>query len=357
MDSITTLDALPVSTMSPDYTLPPPPRWEKIDAFTPTAVGGMTLLKEDDTLIIGGYASVEMVDREKHFIPLETLEQAFDGFMKDERYQNIMFAHGNVQVGVVLSEWESPTTGKLYKSGVDEKGLFVVAELRTDHTVAKFVSDNIKTRKLTGFSISGMGKQFSDRQGTDGVQFKQVDKLELYEITICEIPVNQGAHFNVLKSGIFLEEVVRSLDKSIPLGWQVNVVHGGVELPYQYQDPWLQASLVRKSRGRPSLYGSYDLHLTPVSKRATGLRLGDTIIALGGEIVKSGHSLGGFSLIVKTKEGSPLGSVIRRQITASLPKKWSGLVEFQMSSGDLDEDAIPLFFLSARKSEGVKYER
>ena len=89
MSSVSTLDALPISTTARSRSiLPPPPislgAVETMEPMAPTVVGGLSLLKEDESLIIGGYASVEMVDREKHFIPLETLEQAFDGFMKDE---------------------------------------------------------------------------------------------------------------------------------------------------------------------------------------------------------------------------------------------------------------------------------
>jgi len=306
------------------------------------------------SIIIGGYASVEMVDRENHYIPTEVLLASFQAFMKDERYRNVNFAHSNVQVGVVLNEWTSPISGKTYKSGVDDRGLYVVAELRTDHTVADYVSKKVQTGDLSGFSISGMAKQLSENSG--GQIYKKVDDLELYEITVCAMPVNPGARFAVLKSGVQLENFLNTFNKQVSVGWDISVESSRkISLstdvfPYNYKDSVLKSAIRKKVNGRPSLYGTYSLALQPYTKESVGLRLSDVSVSITGDVATKGYGAEKCQLLIHAKEGSPLGSIIRHALRKTQTDDWRKLTEMTYTTlKKSDSGNIPLYYLVALK--------
>ena len=46
---------------------------------------GITLLKSGNDLVVAGYASVELVDKQGDLITRSALKDAFDGFMKGEK--------------------------------------------------------------------------------------------------------------------------------------------------------------------------------------------------------------------------------------------------------------------------------
>ena len=55
---------------------------------------GFTILKSEE-LTIGGYASIEVVDKQNDLITLEALEKAVAEFMKKKSYRNVMSNHSN----------------------------------------------------------------------------------------------------------------------------------------------------------------------------------------------------------------------------------------------------------------------
>ena len=153
-----------------------------------------------DALVVGGPASVEMIDKQKHLITTEALSKAFDDYMINPRTRNIQIFHTNVQVG-----WPLPcyinAEGQIFKSGVDEKGLWVITELRDDITIAQRVSEEIEKGKIKSYSIAGSATQTRQIEKAYE-QYMQVDELQLAEITLCEEGVNQGAHFDILKADL-----------------------------------------------------------------------------------------------------------------------------------------------------------
>ena len=84
-------------------------------------------ISNDDSLVIGGPASIEMVDREGHLITTEALTKAFKKYMANFRTRNAMVLHSDVQVGWALPAYISKG-GQVFKSGVDDKGLFFITE-------------------------------------------------------------------------------------------------------------------------------------------------------------------------------------------------------------------------------------
>jgi phage head maturation protease len=122
-------------------------------------VSNFNILKSDD-LVIGGYASIEMVDKQNDLITLEALNEAVEKFMEGKKYRNVMSNHSNVQVGEVIDNYRDKN-GVLHKTKVDDVGFYVVIKLRDDIEKAKEISRGIRKGTLRSFSIGGQEIQMS----------------------------------------------------------------------------------------------------------------------------------------------------------------------------------------------------
>ncbi len=150
--------------------------------------------------VIAGYASPVMVDLEGHKITREALERDLPRFMANQgSYANVNVLHSNVTVGRILPNF-TDVTGNVYRTMVDDVGLFVVAEVRTDPNapmVCQQVIEDIQSGTLRSFSISGNAE--NPTFTCDGERcFYSINDLQLYEVTICEEGVNPEAKFNVI---------------------------------------------------------------------------------------------------------------------------------------------------------------
>jgi HK97 family phage prohead protease len=156
-----------------------------------------TILKSDN-LHIAGYASIEMVDKQNDLITLNALGDAVKKFMNVPRYRNVMSNHSNVQVGEVVKEHRD-SSGKIWKTEVDDVGFFVVIKLRDDIEKAKEVSRSIRNGGLRSFSIGGQAIHKKKKTHEDLGDYNEISKLELHEVTICEKGINAEAKFDILK--------------------------------------------------------------------------------------------------------------------------------------------------------------
>jgi len=153
-----------------------------------------------EPMVIGGPASVAIVDKEGHLITTEALDEAFTNFMKNPRTNNLNVLHSDVQIGWGLPAYIN-RSGQVFKSGVDEKGLYFIAELRSDDfPVSNKVKEQIEKGKIRSYSIAGSALKVDEINTEDGKTVMRVKKLALAEITACEKGVNPGAHFDILKS-------------------------------------------------------------------------------------------------------------------------------------------------------------
>ena len=118
---------------------------------------GCEALKDEDgelpLMVVGGPASVEVVDREGHLITTAALKKAFKKYMKNFRGRNVMVMHSDVQVGHALPAYISKA-GNIFKSGVDDKGLFFIAEMRDDTKISNRVREQIEKGGQTSYSIA-----------------------------------------------------------------------------------------------------------------------------------------------------------------------------------------------------------
>ena len=158
----------------------------------------INLLKGGNDLIVAGYASVELVDKQGDIITRGALKDAFRKFMEDPKYRNVQLAHSNIQVGEVIPNY-TDSEGRLWKSEVDDVGMFVVVQLRNDIEKAKEVSAEIRKGGLRGFSIGGQAFKRMRKSDPKRGDYQEISKLELHEITICEKGINPEATFSILK--------------------------------------------------------------------------------------------------------------------------------------------------------------
>ena len=148
--------------------------------------------------MIGGYASIEIVDKQNDLITLKALEEAVEKFMNQDRFRNVMTNHSNVQVGEVVKSYRD-RTGKVWNTGVDDVGFFVVIKLRDDIEKAKEINRGIRKGNLRSFSIGGQALQKVKKRHQDLGEYNEISKLELHEVTICEKGINPEAKFDILK--------------------------------------------------------------------------------------------------------------------------------------------------------------
>ena len=164
--------------------------------------------------MIGGYASIEIVDKQNDLITLKALNEAVQKFMSKSEYRNVMTNHSNVQVGEVVDSYRDKT-GRLWKTEVDDVGFFVVIKLRDDIEKAKEVGRNIRKGSLRSFSIGGQALKKSKKNHDELGEYNEISKLELHEVTICEKGINPEARFDILKQDKGDEKMSDKLEKAL----------------------------------------------------------------------------------------------------------------------------------------------
>ena len=169
---------------------------------------------KSDELMIGGYASIEIVDKQNDLITLKALNEAVLKFMSKPEYRNVMTNHSNVQVGEVVDSYRDKT-GRLWKTEVDDVGFFVVIKLRDDIEKAKEVGRGIRKGSLRSFSIGGQALKKSKKNHDEIGEYNEISKLELHEVTICEKGINPEARFDILKQDKGSEKMSDKLEKAL----------------------------------------------------------------------------------------------------------------------------------------------
>jgi len=170
---------------------------QKKQHITEERSGNFQILKSDN-LVIGGYASIEIVDKQNDLITLEALSEAVTKYMEDQKFRNVMSNHSNVQVGEVIEKYRDKN-GNLHKTEVDDVGFYVVIKMRDDIEKAKEISRGIRKGTLRSFSIGGQAISKKQKNNSEFGQYNEIDKLELHEVTICEKGINPEAKFDILK--------------------------------------------------------------------------------------------------------------------------------------------------------------
>jgi HK97 family phage prohead protease len=165
-----------------------------------SAVGADFLLKSvvGDDLFVAGYASVDMVDKQGDRIPTVALKKAFGQFMTNKAFRNVQLAHSGIQVGEVVDN-HTDSDGRVWKSEVDDHGLFVVCRIRSDIQKAREVQKQIRDGDLRSFSIGGQALFRVSKTTPEHGSHREITDLELHEITLCKKGINPEARYSILK--------------------------------------------------------------------------------------------------------------------------------------------------------------
>jgi len=165
-----------------------------------SAFGSDFLIKEDlgSDLYVAGYASVDMVDKQGDRIPTAALKKAFGKFMENKAYRNVQLAHSGIQVGEVVDSF-SDSQGRVWKSEVDDHGLFVVCKIRSDIQKAREVQKQVRDGDLRAFSIGGQALFRVNKHTPEHGNHREITDLELHEITLCKKGINPEASYTILK--------------------------------------------------------------------------------------------------------------------------------------------------------------
>jgi hypothetical protein len=155
------------------------------------------ILQEPDR-IIAGYANIEIIDTQGELIPAEAWHEAFTKFMANPKFRLVHVFHTDIPIGEVITEYKD-SKHRIWRSHVDDRGLFVVVRLRKDLVAANRVWDAILKGQLRAFSISGLALE-RRVECAGGRCFRVIPRLELHSITVCEKGANPGALFAVVKS-------------------------------------------------------------------------------------------------------------------------------------------------------------
>lgn len=165
-----------------------------------SATGSEFILKADsgNDLVIAGYASVDMVDKQGDRIPVSALKKAFSGFMANPSYRNVQLAHSGIQVGEVLPSY-TDSDGRVWKSTVDDHGLFVVCRIRDDIEKAREVQKQVRSGELRAFSIGGQALFRVSKTTEEHGSHREITDMELHEITLCKKGINPESTYTLLK--------------------------------------------------------------------------------------------------------------------------------------------------------------
>ena len=165
--------------------------------------GMMQLRKLDEhDRIIAGYASVPIIDTEGDLITLDALRSAWESFIASD-YPILSVAHEDIPLGRIVPEY-TDKYGAIHKSGIDDKGLYVIGKLRSDNKVANEIWQQIQSWGDRGaFSIrAGVLQNPQYAHTSDGTYYSQYGpgSIELHAIGVGREGVNSESSFMILKA-------------------------------------------------------------------------------------------------------------------------------------------------------------
>lgn len=183
-------------------------------------------LRVNGRRIVAGYANVaDVVDSQNEKLTRGALDKAWAKFSSNPKFMLSQLFHTNVPIASILLESVVDSDGVTHKSGVDERGLYIVAEVRSDLKIADDVWGQIEKGKIRGFSIGGEYMSPPTTECINGSCHKVVDDIELHEVSIVDSPANKVSLFNVLKDDSLskLGELTSSIKDSVIVDGAVQV--------------------------------------------------------------------------------------------------------------------------------------
>jgi HK97 family phage prohead protease len=155
---------------------------------------------QENKRFIAGYANIHgVVDSQDEMVTREALEEAWNKFIQSPEFALCQLMHSNIPIAKIILEEVVDGGGNTHKSGVNDKGLYIVAQVREDITIADDVWKRIESGQFRGFSIGGRNLKPQGQTCIGDRCFSAIKNLELYEVSIVDKPANKVSIFNILK--------------------------------------------------------------------------------------------------------------------------------------------------------------
>ena len=160
----------------------------------------------NDEFIIEGFASTGEIDRDADIVTPNAFKNTLAGYMENPilcYMHNWMDPIGSVIDARIMNpgeEHKSISSNKTYKSPTG--GLFIRASISK---TAPKIRELVKENHLKAFSIGFMIKEASfDQQ----LEVRQIDDIELFEVSVVSIPSNRRSLFSIGKALSFGTDIV-----------------------------------------------------------------------------------------------------------------------------------------------------
>jgi len=166
----------------------------------------MTMKSVDtENRVIVGSASVEEIDRHSDLITMSAFENAIQGWLENPV---IRWKHGE-PIGKGLNAWVEGNTFKI-KAKISDKT-----------TLANEVWGLIEDGIIKSFSVGGrvLKQEPVKSKDDDKIEYTKVTKIDLYEVSVCDIPANKHSFFDIIgkcvncdvKNDAYIDEMLGSM--------------------------------------------------------------------------------------------------------------------------------------------------
>jgi len=143
---------------------------------------GLAILSKADEpdLVVGGFASYEIVDDEGDIITTQAQVKGLQKFFAQApEWQSITINHKEFKLAQPQLSYVD-STGKTFYSHVNEKGTYLISKIRNDKLkTTQFYREQVKKGNITGYSITGLPLE-------KGETSKTITDIEYHAITLCE---------------------------------------------------------------------------------------------------------------------------------------------------------------------------
>lgn len=155
---------------------------EFIDIRKSMDIGDMSMdIENSDDRLVGGWASVEVRDKQGDLVPISLMKKAMLKYMGYD--PTIMLQHMNKPVGKPVF-WQVRKHPKTNKDGI-----YVIAKIYNGKKISDFAWEQIKKKMIRGFSIGGIGR--GTNQDWNGETARVLTDFDIDEISIVDVPANQ----------------------------------------------------------------------------------------------------------------------------------------------------------------------
>jgi len=203
----------------------------KFTSLEGTLVRKLDISEADNKRFIAGYANIAgIVDSQNEVLTREALEAAWEKFKKSPDFAMCQLMHGNIPIAKIIFEPVVDSKGKVHQSGVDERGLYIVAQVRDDVSIADDVWKRIERGEIRGFSIGGRNLEPQAETCEGDRCFRFIKNLELYEVSIVDRPANRVSLFNILKCDKEMRDDLLKLSEATKAFSETVLIEGVVKV-------------------------------------------------------------------------------------------------------------------------------